>query len=285
MRPWGIPNPPDGSGMPSARNDASGIMAFDTLLLEKGDDGIAVVTVNRPDKLNALNAAVMEDLDACFASLASDSAVRGVLLTGAGEKSFVAGADIGQFTELDPIEAAAFARRGQAVFDRIERFPSPVVAVINGFALGGGCELALACHLRLASTTARLGQPEVGLGLIPGYGGTQRLPRVVGKGIATELILSGTHVTAARAYEIGLVNHVYEPEVLMDEARKFLTTIVRQAPVAVSLSLEAIRASDLPQPDGMAHEAALFGQVFATEDVREGVGAFLERRKPSFKGR
>jgi len=285
MHPWGIPNPPDGSGMPSACNDASGSMVFDTLLLEKGDDGIAVVTIDRPDKLNALNAAVMDDLDACFASLASDPAVRGVLLTGAGEKSFVAGADIGQFTELGPIEAAAFARRGQEVFDRIERFPRPVVAVINGFALGGGCELALACHLRLASTTARLGQPEVGLGLIPGYGGTQRLPRVVGRGIATELILSGTHVTAARAYEIGLVNHVYEPEVLMDEARTFLATIVRQAPVAVSLSLEAIRASDLAQPDGMAHEAALFGQVFATEDVREGVGAFLERRKPSFNGR
>lgn len=260
-------------------------MVFETLLLETGDDGVAVVTVNRPDKLNALNASVLDDLDACFAALETDDAIRGVLLTGAGEKSFVAGADIAQFRELDPPSATAFARRGQAVFDRIERFPKPVVAVINGFALGGGCELALACHLRVAASGARMGQPEVGLGLIPGYGGTQRLPRVVGRGIAIELILTGGHVTAERAFAIGLVNRVFEPDVLMAEARAFLGTILRQAPVAVSLSLEAIRASDLDQADGMAREAALFGQAFATEDVREGVNAFLERRKPFFKGR
>jgi len=260
-------------------------MAFDTLLLEVADDGMAVVTINRPDKLNALNAQVLDDLDACFAGIETDEAVRGVLLTGAGDKSFVAGADIAQFTELDPRAATAFARRGQAVFDRIERLPKPVVAVINGFALGGGCELALACHLRVASAKARLGQPEVGLGLLPGYGGTQRLPRVVGRGIATEMILSGAHVTADRAYEIGLVNRVFDPETLMDEARAFLGSILKQAPVAVALSLEAIRASDGPQQDGMAFEAALFGQAFATDDVREGVGAFLERRKPLFRGR
>lgn len=261
------------------------LMAFDTLLLETGDDGIAVVTVNRPDKLNALNASVLDDLDACFAALAMDDAVRGILITGAGDRSFVAGADIAQFVDLGPLGAAAFARRGQAVFDRIERCPKPVVAVIGGFALGGGCELALACHLRVASTTARLGQPEVGLGLIPGYGGTQRLPRVVGRGLAVEMILTGAQVTADRAYAIGLVNRVFEPDVLLAEARSFLATILRQAPVAVSLALEAIRASDQAQPDGMAHEAALFGQAFATDDVREGVGAFLERRKPSFTGR
>jgi enoyl-CoA hydratase len=260
-------------------------MAFDTLLLETDADGIAVVTVNRPDKLNALNASVLDDLDACFAALTTDDAVRGILLTGAGDRSFVAGADIAQFADLDTPGAAAFARRGQAVFDRIERCPKPVVAVIGGFALGGGCELALACHLRVASTTARLGQPEVGLGLIPGYGGTQRLPRVVGRGLAVEMILTGAPVTADRAYAIGLVNRVFEPDVLMAEARAFLATILRQAPVAVSLALEAIRASDQPQPDGMAREAALFGRAFATEDVREGVRAFLERRKPSFTGR
>lgn len=260
-------------------------MAFDTLLLDKGDDGVAVVTINRPDKLNALNSSVLDDLETCFSELEKDETVRGVLLTGAGEKSFVAGADIAQFRDLDPPGAVSFARRGQGVFDRIERFPKPVVAVINGFALGGGCELALACHLRVASSTARLGQPEVGLGLIPGYGGTQRLPRIVGRGIATEMILTGGHVDAERARAVGLVNRVFEPGTLLAEAREFLGTIIRQAPVAVALSLEAIRDSDLPQSEGMAHEAALFGQAFATEDVREGVEAFLERRKPSFKGR
>ncbi len=260
-------------------------MVFETLLLETGDDGVAVVTVNRPDKLNALNASVLDDLDACFAALEEDDAVRGVLLTGAGGKSFVAGADIAQFTALDSPAATAFALRGQKVFDRIERCRKPVIAVINGFALGGGCELALACHLRVASSSARMGQPEVGLGLIPGYGGTQRLPRIVGRGIATEMILTGGQVTAERAFAIGLVNRVFEPDDLMAEARAFLGTILRQAPVAVALSMEAIRASDLLQPEGMAREAALFGEAFATEDVREGVGAFLERRKPAFKGR
>jgi enoyl-CoA hydratase len=259
-------------------------MTFDTLLVAI-DGNTAVVTINRPDKLNALNRAVMTDLDACFSALRDNVAVRGIILTGAGEKAFIAGADIAQFVDLDARSAHAFALDGQAVLNRIEGLGKPVIAAVGGFALGGGCEVAMACHLRIASTTARFGQPEVGLGLIPGFGGTQRLPRLVGKGIATEMILGGAPVSAQRAFETGLVNKVVEPEALMDEARAMLNQILKQGPAAVALSLNALRASDLPLSEGLQHEAALFGQAFATEDVREGVSAFLERRKPVFSGR
>lgn len=264
---------------------------MDTLHLETlrytVDDGsgIATVTVNRPDKLNALSAQVLDDLDAAFGRAADQEAVRGVILTGAGPKSFVAGADIGQFTELDAQTGTRFARRGQAVFDRIERMPKPVVAAVNGYALGGGCELAMACHLRVASETARFGQPEVNLGIIPGYGGTQRLPRLVGRGIATHLILTGTQIDAARAYEIGLVNAVVPADELVAAATSMLATILAKGPVAVRLSLEALRMSDLPLAQGQAHEAALFGQAAATDDAKEGAQAFLERRDPQFTGR
>ncbi len=259
-------------------------MTFETLLVDVATDGVAVVTVNRPDKLNALDRRTLDELDTCFSALAEDTRVRGVILTGAGEKSFVAGADISQFTRLDARTATAFARHGQSVFDRIERLGKPVIAAVNGFALGGGCELALACHLRVASENARFGQPEVGLGLLPGYGGTQRLPRIVGRGIALELILTGSHIPASRAYEIGLVNRVVAADRLMDETRSLLQSILKQAPIAVELSIDAVMNADLPLEQGLAVEALAFGQAFATEDLREGVTAFLERRKPVFRG-
>jgi enoyl-CoA hydratase len=260
-------------------------MTFETLLVSVDETGIATVTLNRPDKLNALNAEVIEDLDRCFAWIADDPTVRGVMLTGAGPKSFVAGADIAQFTRLDAATGHAFALRGQAVFRRIEQLPKPVVAAVNGFALGGGCELALACHLRVAAEHAQFGQPEVALGILPGYGGTQRLPRLVGRGLALELILTGNRISAQRAFAIGLVNQVVPADQLLDAARTMLTTILTKAPVAVALSLQAVYASDLPLAEGLAFEAALFGQACGTEDFLEGATAFLEKRPAVFKGR
>src|SRR5690606_12350150 len=185
----------------------------------------------------------------------------------------------------DPIEGHRFALAGQAVFNQIEAMPKPVVAAVNGFALGGGCELAMACHLRVASESAQFGQPEVNLGLIPGYGGTQRLPRLVGRGIAAELLLAGERITAQRAYEVGLVNRVATAEALLGVAKELVVTIAGKAPVAVAFALQALRAADLPLAQGLAQEAALFGQCCATEDFAEGVGAFLNRRKPEFQGR
>lgn len=260
-------------------------MTYSTLLIDVDSSGIAVVTINRPDKLNALNADVIAELDRWFTGAADDPAVKGVILTGAGSKSFVAGADISRFSSLGPLEGKRFAEYGQQVFDKIERLGKPVIAAVNGFALGGGSELALACHMRVASGNAVFGQPEVNLGIIPGYGGTQRLPRIVGKGIATELILTGAMINAERAHATGLVNHVFEPDDLMEGAKKLMTSILSKAPIAVSLSLEALRAADLPQAEGMKHEAALFGQACATEDFKEGVAAFLSKRPAAFKGR
>ncbi len=260
-------------------------MSYSTLLIDVADDGIATVTINRPDKLNALNADVISDLDDWFTNAADDSSVRGVLLTGAGDKSFVAGADIARFRDLDGSLGRTFATRGQAVFNRIEQLGKPVIAVVNGFALGGGSELALACHLRVASDTAVFGQPEVNLGILPGYGGTQRLPRLVGLGLATELILTGAMIPAARAYEMGLVNHVFASDELMAGARKLMGKILSKAPIAVSLSLEALRHADQPLEDGLRIEADLFGNACETEDFKEGVEAFLGKRKAEFKGR
>ena len=260
-------------------------MDLDTLLYEVDAEGVAVLTVNRPDKLNALNTQVLADMDRAIRQARSDDAVRGVVLTGAGEKSFVAGADIQQFPALDALDGHRFALRGQHVFNRIEELPKPVVAAVNGFALGGGCELALACHLRVAAETASFGQPEVNLGIIPGYGGTQRLPRLVGRGLATELILTGNRISAQRAYEIGLVNRVVPSNELLETAKGFVRTIAGKGPLAVSMALEALRASDLPLRDGLRLEAALFGQACATEDATEGANAFLERRTPDFQGR
>ena len=260
-------------------------MVYDTLLVEVDDQGIATVTINRPDKLNALNAQVIEDLDAFFALAQEDEAIRGVILTGAGSKSFVAGADIARFQELDGVSGKAFAERGQAVFNRIENLPKPVIAAVNGFALGGGSELALACHLRIASDTAVFGQPEVNLGILPGYGATQRLPRLVGLGIATELILTGSMIKADRAYEIGLVNRLVPADDLMASARDMMGTILSKAPLAVAGSLRALREADQPLSAGLQTEATLFGEACDTADFKEGVAAFLEKRKASFSGR
>ncbi|NNE34888.1 MAG: enoyl-CoA hydratase [Rhodothermales bacterium] len=250
----------------------------------ESDGDISVVSINRPDKLNALNETVISELDFCFDKIESDESVKGVLITGAGDKAFVAGADISQFPSLQRDDAVAFARKGQTVFSRIEAFPKPVVAAINGYALGGGCELALACHLRVAASSASFGQPEVGLGVIPGYGGTQRLPRIVGVGSATEMILTGRPVSAQRAYEIGLVNLVVEQDALLEGAKKLLRSITSKAPLAVRYAMQAIRAAGGDAERGMLAEADLFGEAFATADMKEGVGAFLERRKPNFSG-
>lgn len=249
------------------------------------EDGIALLVLNRPDKLNALSRDVLDELEDCFVAIARDDAVKGVILTGAGEKAFAAGADISQFKSMGAMEGHRFALRGQAVFNRIEALPKPVIAAVNGFALGGGCELALACHLRTASESASFGQPEVNLGIIPGYGATQRLPRLVGLGRATEMILTGDRVSARRAHEIGLVNRVFADDALVEGTKELLNGILSKAPAAVGLALEAVLSSDIPLHEGLRHEATLFGQCCATEDFVEGVDAFLERRKPEFKGR
>jgi enoyl-CoA hydratase len=256
---------------------------MDTLRYETDGTDLLTLTIDRPDKLNALSADVIGDLDDAFREASTDDDVRGLLLTGAGEKAFVAGADISQFPDLGAAAARRFAERGQAVFSQIEQMAKPVVAAVNGVALGGGCELALACHLRVASPNAQFGQPEASLGIIPGYGGTQRLPRVVGRGVATEMILTGDPIGAERAREVGLVNRVAADAARA--ARELLRSILENGPEAIRLSLEALRASDQPLEAGLRHEAALFGQAFATDDATEGATAFLEGREPAFEGR
>ena len=256
------------------------------VVLTELSERILTVTVNRPDKLNALNAEVMEGLRGAFHDAKSNAAVGAVILTGAGEKAFVAGADIGGFASLSSEGAVELARKGQSVLDLLERLGKPSIAAVNGFALGGGCELAMACTLRVASRTAKLGQPEVNLGLIPGYGGTQRLPRLVGKGRALELILTGDPVPAEEAWRIGLVNRVVEPAELMPASRELAKRILARAPLAVRRALEAVNEGlDLPLDVAQKHEAALFGLCAATEDWKEGVSAFLAKRPAAFTGR
>jgi enoyl-CoA hydratase len=249
------------------------------------EDGIAVVTLNRPDKLNALSRAVLDELETCFVEVSNDDAVRGVILTGAGGKAFAAGADIAEFRAMTAMDGHRFALRGQAVFDRIASLHKPVIAAVNGFALGGGCELAISCHLRTASENASFGQPEVNLGIIPGYGGTQRLPRLIGLGMAMEMILTGERISARRALDIGLVNRLYPDDTLIDGTKELLQSITSKAPAALGLAIEALLSSDIPIHEGLRHEATLFGQCCATEDFAEGIDAFLTRRKPEFKGR
>ncbi len=258
---------------------------FQTIQYTVDDDGVALITLDRPDQLNALSQRLVAELSAAFQQARTDAAVKGVVVTGAGEKAFAAGADIAEFADMDPLTAHRFATRGQGVMTQIETMAKPVVAAVNGFALGGGCELAMACHLRVASENAQFGQPEVQLGLIAGYGGTQRLPRLVGRGIATELLLTGDRISATRAYETGLVNRVVRAEDLIQTARELVLKIASKAPVAVAMTLQAIRTSDLPLPQGLQQEAALFAQCVATEDFVEGVGAFLGRQTPEFQGR
>ena len=260
-------------------------MAFENLVLER-DGAIAVVTVNRPSVLNALNTQTLDELRRMMLDLKQDDSVRVVILTGAGEKSFVAGADISELAVQNAVGAREFALAGQHVFDVIENLGKPVIAAINGFALGGGCELVMACTLRIAADTARLGQPEVTLGLIPGFGGTQRLPRLVGKGRALELILTGGQITAAEAERIGLVNRVVPAADLIGETRKLAALLARNAPIAMRYIINAInKGLEMPLAEGCVFEAALIGLVASTDDMREGTTAFLEKRKPDFKGR
>jgi enoyl-CoA hydratase len=260
-------------------------MTYTTLLFSLAEDGIATVTVNRPDKLNALNAIVVSELAAVAVRIAGDPDVRGVVLTGAGPKAFVAGADINELARVDGDHGAEMAAKGQAAFRAIEQLTKPVVAAVNGFALGGGCELAMACHIRLASPNARFGQPEVKLGLIPGYGGTVRLARLVGRGRALELLLSANVIDADEAARIGLVNRVVPSEQLLDAAHALLRTILAQGPRAVALCLETVdRVLDTTLDDGLAIEAEMFGRACASADKTEGTRAFLEKRPPVFRG-
>jgi enoyl-CoA hydratase len=255
-----------------------------TLLFEL-TDGIARITVNRPDKLNALNAIVIAELGDAVTRIETDSAVRGVILTGAGPKAFVAGADIGELTDQGATGGRARAIAGQHVFRRLERCGKPVIAAVNGFALGGGCELAMACHLRVASEQARFGQPEVKLGIAPGYGGTVRLPRLVGKGRALELLLTGEMIDAQEALRIGLVNRVVPADRLLADTEAMLRTILANGPLAIQACLEAVdNGLEMTVDQALLFEANYFGLLSATEDMREGTRAFLEKRKPSFKG-
>src|SRR5438128_6372579 len=260
-------------------------MNFQTLLFEI-KNSIAYVTINRPDKLNALNSQVMEDLNSAFTAIRDDKAIRVVLLTGAGEKAFVAGADIGELNKHDPVTAKFYTHKGQAVLNLIENLGKPVIACINGFALGGGCELAMACTMRLASENAKLGQPEVKLGIIAGYGGSQRLPRLVGKGLAMQILLTGEMISAAEAHRIGLVNEVVPQAELLPRAEAIAQKIIANAPLAVRYTMEAVNhGMDITLAEGLYLEAVLFGVSCATEDKKEGTTAFLEKRQAQFKGK
>ena len=261
-------------------------MAFQHIRCETDEQGIALLTVNRPEKLNALSAEVIVELREAFERVQSDAAIRAAILTGAGEKAFVAGADINELAALSPVELRAYALRGQAAFRLLETCGKPTVAAVNGFALGGGLELAMACTVRFASENARLGQPEVKLGILPGYGGTQRLPRLVGRGRALEILLSGEPLTAAEAWRIGLVNAVTPPGELLAHSRGWLAKVLANGPVAVTLTMDAVDAGlDGGLEAGLRFEASAFGVVAATQDRVEGTRAFLEKRRPAFAGK
>ena len=256
-----------------------------TFTLVEIADRIATVTLNRPEKLNALNNEVLQELELIFADLEQNPDVGVVIVTGAGENAFVAGADISELKSLDTAGARVQALRGQAVFQRIESLPKPVIAAVNGFALGGGCELALACHIRIASETARFGLPEVSLGIIPGYGGTQRMARLVGKGVALDLILSGEMTSAADALRMGLVSRVVPVADLQATAQKLARTILSRGPLALRSALAAVNEGlEMTQEQGLQYEASLFGLLAATQDMQEGMSAFLEKRQAAFKG-
>jgi len=260
-------------------------MPFDNLLLEQSG-AVAIVTVNRPKVLNALNAPTLDELRRAALDLKRDDSVRVIVLTGAGEKSFIAGADINELAVQTPTGGREHALQGQHVFDLFENLGKPVIAAINGYALGGGCELAMACTLRIAADTAKIGQPEVNLGIIPGYAGTQRLARLVGKGKAMELILTGMQISAAEAERIGLVNRVVPAASLMSEVRSLAASLANNAPIAMRYIINAInKGLEMPFAEACVFEATLFGLVASTEDMREGTRAFLEKRKAEFKGR
>jgi enoyl-CoA hydratase len=255
------------------------------LLLERAN-GVAVLTVNRPKVLNALNTPTLEELRRTILALKVDDDVRAIILTGGGEKSFIAGADINELAVQSPTAGREHAMRGQHVIDLIEHLGKPVIAAINGYALGGGCEVAMACTLRLAADTARIGQPEINLGIIPGYAGTQRLSRLVGRGPALEILLTGDPISAEEAYRLGLVNRVVPMADLMTEARKLAAALAAKAPIAMRYIIDAVnRGLQMSFAEAQAYEATLFGLIASTEDMREGTRAFLEKRKPEFKGK
>ena len=249
-------------------------------------NGIRTVTINRPDKLNALNAATLDALDAAFADAAADHSVRVVVLTGAGPKAFVAGADIAEMNRLSPVQGRDFSLRGTRMMRRVEKLNKPVIAMINGFALGGGLELAMCCHLRIAADSAKLGQPEINLGLIPGFGGSQRLLRLCGRAATLELCLTGAPITAERALQLGIVNRVVPAAELEAETTKLATQLANTAPLALRGMIDCVNVgSECGIEEGLEYESAQFGLMFATDDMREGTGAFLEKRKPGFHGR
>jgi enoyl-CoA hydratase len=272
-------------GVPSYHRSAELTMSDLQYIRVEWDGELAMVVIDRAEKLNALNAEVVRELGDVFRDLKDDDDVLGVILSGAGEKAFVAGADIGELAQLTPLTGMTVSREGQRIFNEIERFPKPVLAAVGGYALGGGCELALACHLRVAGENARFGLPEVGLGIIPGYGGTMRLARVVGFGLAVEMILTGAMVDADRAERIGLVSAVYPQAELLDQAKTFMRGITKNGPVAVRMALESIYLAQNSAPaDAASFESALFGLLASTSDMKEGMTAFLEKRKAAFKG-
>ncbi len=260
-------------------------MSYENLLLDI-QDGVAHLTINREAKLNALNAQTLTDLADAFDHCRENESVRVLVITGAGDKAFVAGADIKELSTMTPLSAKELAYRGQQVFARVEHMGKPTIAMINGFALGGGLELALACNLRTASTKAKLGLPEVSLGIIPGYGGTQRLSRVAGPGVAREWILTGDMFSAEEAHRVGIVNRLFAPDELREGTMKMVETILSRGPVALRFAIEAIsRGSNMPQREGEILECDLFGLAASTSDMKEGMAAFLEKRKPEFQGR
>ena len=256
-----------------------------TTLLTSIDDHILTVTINRPEKLNALNATVFSELEMVVAEINNNPEIRSAIITGSGTKAFVAGADITEFAGLNKFEAMALSKRGQDIFLKIENSKKPIVAAVNGFALGGGCELAMACHFRVASTNAKFGQPEVNLGLIPGYGGTQRLTQLIGKGRAIELLISGNMIDAGTALQYGLVNYVVPAEELLTKVIEILTIINLKAPLAIAASIEAANAVYDETINGYIAEINAFGACFGTEDMKEGTSAFLEKRKANFIGK
>lgn len=259
---------------------------FSTILTELSENGILTITINRPDKMNALNRDVIGELGEALEEVYNNAAIKGAILTGAGDKAFVAGADISEFETLDAQGGSALAQRGaDLVFNKIENAPKPIIAAVNGFALGGGCELAMACHFRTASTNAQFGQPEVNLGLIPGYGGTQRLVQLIGKGRAMELLISANMIKADKAENWGLVNHVFEAEDLLEETHKILSKILTKAPIAVQHIIDLVNEAATVSKEGFDLEVEKFGACFATEDKVEGTKAFMEKRKANFIGK